>query len=61
MRPLTPKQWGLCAAISVGALPLQFLINLVLVLDSPPTAPPPKPGARSNDDKATEMAPLKAP
>ena len=26
-----------------------------------PPAPPPKPGARSNDDKATEMAPLKAP
>ncbi|KAH8074182.1 calcium-transporting ATPase [Aureococcus anophagefferens] len=57
VRPLTAHQWGLCAAIAVGALPLQFLINLVLVLDSPKTAPPQKSGARSNDDEGTEMLP----
>jgi len=60
VRPLTAHQWGLCAAIAVGALPLQFLINLVLVLDSPKTAPPQKSGARSNDDEGTEMLPAKA-
>ncbi|KAH8051028.1 calcium-transporting ATPase [Aureococcus anophagefferens] len=60
VRPLTAHQWGLCAAIAVGALPLQFLINLVLVLDSPKTAPPQESGARSNDDEGTEMLPAKA-
>jgi len=32
VRPLTWRQWGLCAIFGVGSLPVQFIINFVLLL-----------------------------
>lgn len=32
VRPLTGPQWGLCTLFGVGSLPMQFLINLTILL-----------------------------
>eukprot|EP00635_Sarcinochrysidales_sp_CCMP3193_P013409 CAMPEP_0118905906 /NCGR_PEP_ID=MMETSP1166-20130328/9681_1 /TAXON_ID=1104430 /ORGANISM="Chrysoreinhardia sp, Strain CCMP3193" /LENGTH=1215 /DNA_ID=CAMNT_0006845177 /DNA_START=234 /DNA_END=3881 /DNA_ORIENTATION=- len=32
VKPLSMRQWGLCVLFGVGSLPMQFIVNLVLVL-----------------------------
>lgn len=57
VRPLTAKQWGLCVAFGVGSLPVQFLVNAVLYVTSPPTARAAAraPGSDADGADGTEM------